>query len=83
MISLLLVLIASIASVSGGPIALGLCYTACNAGVVSCYGASGLVFGVSGPVGWVAWLTSAAAMCSAAQGVCMVACTAIGPAPTP
>eukprot|EP00442_Polarella_glacialis_P007110 CAMPEP_0115076418 /NCGR_PEP_ID=MMETSP0227-20121206/16421_1 /TAXON_ID=89957 /ORGANISM="Polarella glacialis, Strain CCMP 1383" /LENGTH=102 /DNA_ID=CAMNT_0002463567 /DNA_START=133 /DNA_END=441 /DNA_ORIENTATION=+ len=78
-------------SADGGPIAAGstvaYCYTACNAGYVTCMAASGLVSGVTGPVGWWAWLTSAAAGCSAVQAACMAACTAGGAAaaaaPTP
>ena len=52
----------------------GTCQTACNAGYVACMTASGLVAGTTGPVGWWAWLTSAAAGCSAVQGTCMAAC---------
>ena len=74
-----------------GPITAGsavaACYTACNAGYVACMASSGMVAGVSGPVGWWAWATSAAAGCSAVQGTCMEACTAGGLAtaatPTP
>jgi hypothetical protein len=80
-----------------GPIAWGACQTACNAGAVVCYAQVGLVFGTvatgaaaTGPVGWVAFLTgaggtatAAAAACSAAQGVCMAACTPLLIAPTP
>ena len=44
---------------------------------------SGLVAGTTGPVGWWAWLTGAAAACSAGQGVCMAACTSLLIAPTP
>ena len=77
--------------VQAGPIVAGsavsLCYTACNAGYVVCMSSSGLVAGATGPVGWWAWLTSAAAGCSLAQGTCMAACTAGGlataAAPTP
>lgn len=79
------------AQVIGGPITAGsavaACYTACNAGYVACMSGSGIVAGTTGPVGWWAWLTSAAAACSATQGVCMSACTAGGVAaaatPTP
>jgi hypothetical protein len=95
--ALLIVLLASAAVVEGGPLAYATCQTACNYGAVSCYSAAGLIFGVStaasaatGPVGWVAWLTTtptstlaAAAACSAAQGVCMAACTPLLVAPTP
>jgi hypothetical protein len=82
MISLLVTFIAFISVVNGGPVVVGLCYTACNAAVVSCYASSGLVFGAIGPVGWMAWLTSAAATCSLAQGACMAACTTLAIAPT-
>lgn len=77
--------------VDSGPIAAGsavaYCYTACNAGWVTCLSAYGIVAGTTGPIGWWAWLYSAPAVCSAAQGVCMAACTAGGlavvAAPTP
>lgn len=85
---------------TGGPtlgfMTMGACQTACNAAVVSCYGAAGVVFGTvtvsaaaTGPVGWWAWLTgassaglAAAAKCSAAQGACMAACAAAAAATT-
>ena len=66
-----------------GPITCGACYTACNAGYVSCMASSGLGAGTTGPVGWWAWLTSAAAGCSAIQGACMATCAASAAAPTP
>jgi hypothetical protein len=77
--------------VEAGPImagsAVAACYTACNAGYVTCLAASGLVAGATGPVGWWAWATSAATGCSAVQAACMAACTAGGLAaavtPTP
>ena len=77
--------------VEAGPIAAGsavsLCYTACNTGYVTCMTGSGLVAGTTGPVGWWAWLTGAAASCSAVQGACMAGCAATGlavtAAPTP
>ena len=69
-----------------GPIAAGsavaACYTACNTGYVTCMAASGLVAGTTGPVGWWAWITSAAGGCSIVQGACMTACTAGGLATT-
>ncbi len=73
--------------VEAGPIAAGsavaACYSACNAGYVTCMASSWLV----GPVGWYAWLTGAGAGCSAVQGACMAACIAGGLAvsvtPTP
>ena len=43
------------------------CYTAYNAGYVTCMAGLGLVAGVAGPVGWWAWITGAAAGCSAVQ----------------
>ena len=66
-----------------GPLTVGACYTACNAGYVSCLAGYGIVAGTTGPVGWIAWLTSAAAGCSAAQGACMSACTVTLALPTP
>jgi len=67
--------------------AVAACYTACNAGYVVCMAGSGLVAGTTGPVGWWAWITGAAAGCSAVQATCMTACTAVGlaaaVAPTP
>jgi hypothetical protein len=70
--------------VNSGPIAAGsavsVCYTACNTGYVTCLAGSGIVAGAGGPVGWYAWLTGAAAGCSAVQGACMSACTAGGAA---
>mmetsp|Transcript_26749 Transcript_26749/g.39567 ORF Transcript_26749/g.39567 Transcript_26749/m.39567 type:complete len:97 (-) Transcript_26749:49-339(-) len=88
---ILLCLQACVKMTEGGPIVAGsgvaVCYTACNAGYVTCMTASGLVAGTTGPVGWWAWLTSAAAGCSVVQGACMAACTAGGlataAAPTP
>merc|ERR1712129_256052 len=52
----------------------GTCQTACNAAYATCLAASGLTAGVTGPVGWWAWLTSAPALCSAAQGAGMATC---------
>eukprot|EP00007_Cunea_sp_BSH-02190019_P002243 CAMPEP_0174229846 /NCGR_PEP_ID=MMETSP0417-20130205/731_1 /TAXON_ID=242541 /ORGANISM="Mayorella sp, Strain BSH-02190019" /LENGTH=72 /DNA_ID=CAMNT_0015307443 /DNA_START=187 /DNA_END=405 /DNA_ORIENTATION=+ len=71
------------APVRAGPALVGACYTACNAGVVACYAAAGVTFGVAGPIGWWAWLTSAPTACSAAQGLCMASCAATLVAPTP
>jgi hypothetical protein len=68
---------------TAGPLTVGACYSCCNAGYVACMSASGLVAGTTGPVGWWAWLTSAAAGCSAVQGACMAACSATIVAPTP
>jgi hypothetical protein len=80
-----------------GPITSVACMSACNAGVVTCYSLAGLTFGTvtlasaaAGPVGWGAWLWSvpasmstSAAVCSAAQGVCMAACAAAVVLPAP
>lgn len=50
-----------------------LCQTACNAAVVGCYSAAGLVFGtVTGGVG----APPAAVACNVALGSCMSACAA-------
>ena len=48
----------------------GACQTACNAGVMSCYGAAELTFGAS----FGASLPAAAVACSKAQGLCMATC---------
>jgi len=79
----LALLLLSCNSVVAGPLAVGACYSACNAGYVACMAGSGLVAGTTGPVGWYAWLTGAAASCSIVQGTCMAACTALLAAPTP
>jgi hypothetical protein len=85
MIMFVIVLLLCMASETrAGPGAMGLCYTACNAGAVACYGAAGLTFGTT-PAGWWVLLTggsAAAAACSAIQGTCMAACTPLFVAPT-
>ena len=71
---------------SAGLIAAGsgvaICYSACNAGYVTCMLGFGLVAGVAGPLAG-----PAAASCSVTQGACMSACTVGGlaavVAPTP
>eukprot|EP01068_Selenidium_serpulae_P015831 Selendium_serpulae@DN6247_c0_g2_i1.p1 len=50
------------------------CQTACNVGYCTCMTASGLTAGMTGPVGWWAWLTGAPAACSVVQGACMATC---------
>lgn len=69
-----------------GPImagcAVALCYTACNAGYVTCMTGAGLSAGMVGPLAF-----AAGAACSVAQGACMSTCIATGlataVAPTP
>ena len=82
LLTLLFFLSYVIIEVQSGPVLVGACYTACNAGYVACMSASGLVAGTTGPVGWWAWLTGAAAACSFTQGACMSACTTLVVAPT-
>jgi hypothetical protein len=82
-VSLLFFLLSFVSFAQAGLVAQGLCYTACNTGWVACLSSSGIVAGTTGPVGWWAWLTSAAAGCSAVQGACMTACTPLLVAPTP
>ena len=65
---------AGVISCAAGIAFYGSCQTACNVGYVGCMSASGLVAGTTGPVGWWAWLTSAAGACSATQGLCMAGC---------
>lgn len=62
--------IALLSSAIAGPLAVGMCYTACNAAAVSCYASLGLVFGTVTAGGSIA-------ACGAAQGVCMSACSAL------
>merc|ERR1712004_54379 len=62
-----------------GPIAWGVCQTACNAAYVVCVGAAGGTAGVAAPPA----LIPALALCSTAQGTCMTACTPLLVAPTP
>lgn len=70
---------------NAGPLTVGACYTACNAGAVSCYGLCGVTFGTQ-PVGWLNALWGAPACvsaCGTVQGACMAACTTTVVAPTP
>ena len=67
---------------SGGLLTVGMCYSACNAGYVTCLAALGITAGVTAPVTWWAWATgvpAAAAGCSAVQGVCMAVCVVATP----
>ncbi|KAL3930087.1 MAG: hypothetical protein SGBAC_011921 [Bacillariaceae sp.] len=82
-----LVLLTSLTEpITAGPIAassgISMCYTACNAGYVSCMAGCGLVAGVASPLAGPAALA-----CSVTQGACMATCTAGGlavlVAPTP
>ena len=82
----LLVALAALATALSGPVAGGLCYTACNAGYVSCLAAVGVTAGVTAPVTWYGWfygVPAACAGCSLIQGACMAACTPLLVAPTP
>ena len=56
-----------------GPIALGICYTGCNAVWVACVTAGG---GIAGVTTGGSGVSAAIKACSAAQGVCMTACVA-------
>ena len=76
---------ALIPSAYGGPVAVGLCYTACNAGYGTCLAAVGVTAGVTAPVTWAGWfygVPAACVACSAAQGACMTLCTPLLVAPT-
>src|SRR5210317_366897 len=78
-LSLVLVLALSMVTeqAHAGPIVAGSavawCYSACNAGYVTCMLGCGLVAGVAGPAAG-----PAAMACSVTQGSCMAACTAGG-----
>ena len=66
--------------VLAGPIAMGICYTGCNAVWVACVAAGGGVAVVStGGLG----VPAAIMACNAAQGTCMAACTIALALPTP
>ncbi|KAG9125829.1 hypothetical protein FRC07_006057 [Ceratobasidium sp. 392] len=63
-----------------GPVAMGLCYSACNAGYVTCCATAGAIAGT-----FTLGLGVPAALftCSVVQGTCMAACTPLLAAPTP
>ncbi|KAB5588177.1 hypothetical protein CTheo_8379 [Ceratobasidium theobromae] len=70
----------NVTHVQAGPVAMGLCYSACNAGYVTCCTAAGVTagtftLGLGAPVALIA--------CSLVQGACMSACTPLLAAPTP
>ncbi|CAE6470868.1 unnamed protein product [Rhizoctonia solani] len=66
--------------VQAGPIAMGMCYSACNAGYVTCCVSAGTV---AGTFTLGLGVPAAIAACSAVQGTCMAACTPLLLAPTP
>ncbi|KAG9082513.1 hypothetical protein FS749_006798 [Ceratobasidium sp. UAMH 11750] len=66
--------------VQAGPVAMGLCYSACNAGYVTCCAAAGAV---AGTFTLGLGVPAALFVCSAVQGTCMAACTPLLAAPTP
>ncbi|CAE6494378.1 unnamed protein product [Rhizoctonia solani] len=63
-----------------GPIAMGLCYSACNAGYVTCCASAG---SVAGTFTLGLGVPAALAACSLVQGTCMSTCTPLLLAPTP
>ncbi|KAF8604943.1 hypothetical protein BDV93DRAFT_491014 [Ceratobasidium sp. AG-I] len=66
--------------VQAGPIAMGLCYSACNAGYVACCASAGTT---AGTFTLGLGVPAAVAGCSGAQGACMAACTTLIVTPTP
>ncbi|CAE6406837.1 unnamed protein product [Rhizoctonia solani] len=70
----------NIGQVEAGPIAMGLCYTACNAGYVTCCTVAGVT---AGTFTLGLGIPAAVAACSVVQGACMAACTPLLVAPTP
>ncbi|CEL57606.1 hypothetical protein RSOLAG1IB_02349 [Rhizoctonia solani AG-1 IB] len=66
--------------VQAGPIAMGLCYTACNAGYVTCCVTAGAI---AGTFTLGLGIPAAVAACSVIQGACMAACTPLLVVPTP
>ena len=74
----LIVALVTLATAFSGPLACGLCYTACNAGYGTCLGLVGVTAGVTAPVTWYGWFygVPAAYMGSSLdQRICMTACT--------
>jgi hypothetical protein len=79
-VSIVILLLASILCVRAGPFAYGICQTGCNALAVACYAAAGVTFGtVTAGAGVPAVIIG----CNAGLGTCMVGCVAAGLAPTP
>ncbi|CAE6506335.1 unnamed protein product [Rhizoctonia solani] len=70
----------SAGQVQAGPIAMGMCYSACNAGYVTCCTAAGVT---AGTFTLGLGIPAAVAACSVVQGTCMAACTPLLAAPTP
>ncbi|CAE6512885.1 unnamed protein product [Rhizoctonia solani] len=66
--------------VQAGPIAMGMCYSACNAGYVTCCTAAGTT---AGTFTLGLGVPAAVAACSVVQGACMAACVPLGVAPIP
>ncbi|CAE6512876.1 unnamed protein product [Rhizoctonia solani] len=66
--------------VQAGPIAMGMCYSACNAGYVTCCTTAGIT---AGTFTLGLGIPAAIAACSVVQGTCMAACTPLLVAPTP
>ncbi|CAE7122953.1 unnamed protein product [Rhizoctonia solani] len=66
--------------VQAGPIAMGLCYSACNAGYVTCCTSAGAI---AGTFTLGLGIPAALAGCSVIQGTCMAACTPLLAAPSP
>ncbi|KAF8335236.1 hypothetical protein F5887DRAFT_932693 [Amanita rubescens] len=64
--------------VTAGPIAYGVCQTACNAGAVTCYTGVGFTFGVT-----LVAAPPAILACNSILGACMALCTPFLIAPTP
>ncbi|KAF8604944.1 hypothetical protein BDV93DRAFT_521837 [Ceratobasidium sp. AG-I] len=63
-----------------GPIAMGLCYSACNAGYTTCCTVAGVT---AGTFTFGLGVPAAIAACSVIQGTCMATCTPLLTAPSP
>lgn len=71
---------AALLPADGGPVAYGICQTACNASAVACYASAGYIYGtVTAGIG----IPAAVASCNAALGLCMGLCTPLLVVPTP
>ena len=81
LLSLLIIFTTFLAfQVQGGLIALGICYTGCNAVWAACYAAAG---SVAGTVTAGAGIPVVIVGCNTAQGACMTACSVALALPTP
>lgn len=75
-----LMLISMATTAQARPLSYGICQSACNALVVSCYAAAGFTFGT---VTAGAGVPASIVACNTGLGACMAGCVAAGAAPVP